>query len=84
MIDVLEHFEKDEGYWAMDKALNNSRALLISTPLGYEQGPVNGNGYETHRSEWPVVDLAEYATAKGKRIDFLAGGTPDSVIAVIR
>lgn len=83
MIDVLEHFVVDEGYYALDKALTMAQHVLISTPLGYPQGPVYGNEYETHRSEWPSDKLLRYATARQLGIEFLDGGTPDSVICAI-
>ena len=54
MIDVLEHFTVADGAIALRKALRFTDKILVSTPLGYEQGSVNGNKHEAHLSEWPM------------------------------
>lgn len=58
MIDVLEHFTTGDGVQALKKALKYSDKVLVSTPLGFEQGPVNGNRHEAHLSEWPMEQFA--------------------------
>jgi hypothetical protein len=57
MVDVLEHFIVGEAVKALQKALFYSPQVLVSTPIGYEQGEVNGNPYEAHRSEWTAEAL---------------------------
>lgn len=84
MIDVLEHFTDGAGERALDKALRLAPAVLIATPLGYEQGEMQGNPHERHRSEWPAERLAEVADARGGRFEPVAGGMRDSVIGIMR
>ena len=59
MIDVLEHFTRDDGERALAKALEFGHAVLVSTPRApAEQGAEYGNEYERHRSVWTDHDLA--------------------------
>jgi 2-polyprenyl-3-methyl-5-hydroxy-6-metoxy-1,4-benzoquinol methylase len=60
MIDVLEHFDRADGYDALYRALSAGDAVLVSTPIGYEQGPSHGNVHETHLSEWHPDDLTSH------------------------
>lgn len=79
MIDVLEHFTHDDGLRALDKAWNHGHHVLISTPIGYEQGPSHGNELETHQSEWPhsAIDMwADRHEAAG--INCMLSGTTDT------
>lgn len=49
MIDVLEHYE--EPVAPLVRAMRGARSVVLSTPHAFaEQGAVNGNPYETHRS----------------------------------
>lgn len=59
MIDVLEHFEKKDGWKALDKALALSKkGVLISTPVEPAvQGAEYGNPWEVHKSKWTVADI---------------------------
>lgn len=61
MTDVIEHFEKEEGYQiAKDimKLLNPGGTVLIGTPgIFQEQGPAYGNEFERHRSAWSAFDF---------------------------
>lgn len=58
MIDVVEHFDKDNGYMWIRKALNMAGHVLISTPTSpAEQGAEYGNEYERHRSAWTHSDF---------------------------
>lgn len=58
MIDVIEHFEKDKGYAAIDHVLSYADKILLATPRKPgEQGAEYGNEYETHRSEWSEWDF---------------------------
>lgn len=78
MIDVLEHFEDEAGAKALEAALAVSDRVLVSTPLGFAQGPVDGNELEAHRSEWPIRKLAGFGD-----VHVLPGGAPDSVNVVL-
>jgi SAM-dependent methyltransferase len=78
MIDVLEHYDDDAGERALSAALAMAPRVLISTPLGYAQGPSHGNVHETHRSEWPASRLRSF----GRFIRYPAG-TGDSVIGLL-
>jgi hypothetical protein len=62
MIDVLEHFEKDEGKRLLMSALAKTKSLLVSVPrdLG-SQGALFGNEHEAHRAEWTAQDLLSLA-----------------------
>ena len=84
MIDVLEHFTADDAARALDKALALAPAVLVATPLGYEQGEMHGNPFEEHRSEWPPERLEEYAAARGGAWEPAPGGMANSVIGVLR
>lgn len=56
LTDVIEHFHKADGLRLVDrvrKAVVPGGQLLIGTPAKFfPQGPVYGNSYEEHRSEW--------------------------------
>ena len=60
MIDVLEHFDRPDGYDAIYRATSAGDAVLISTPIGYEQGASHGNEHEAHLSEWHPDDLTSH------------------------
>ena len=58
LIDVLEHFEKQQGRYLLDKLLDKNIGIIISTPKKPSpQKDAFGNIYETHRSSWSVKDL---------------------------
>lgn len=61
MTDVIEHFEKEEGYQLakdlMD-LLDPGGTILIGTPgIFQEQDAAYGNEYERHRSAWSAFDF---------------------------
>jgi SAM-dependent methyltransferase len=61
MIDVLEHFDRDDGFASLRKAATVGTEVLISTPhRPRPQAAVNGNPYERHRSRWTAADFAGY------------------------
>jgi hypothetical protein len=61
LIDVLEHFEKDEGKNLLRNLLERNEGVLISTPKQPgDQKDVFDNKYEIHRSKWSQADLMEY------------------------
>lgn len=61
MTDVIEHFEKEEGFQIskdLMKLLNPGGTILIGTPgIFQEQGAAYGNEYERHRSAWSAFDF---------------------------
>jgi len=60
LIDVLEHFEKEEGMMIVKKLLSKNNGILISTPKNPSpQKDAFGNMYETHRSKWVKQDLTK-------------------------
>lgn len=74
--DVLEHFEKEEGYHVMNhitQCLNPNGRLLVATPAVFvRQDATHGNEFERHRCLWSVEELEEI----GFRI--LLDGQPDA------
>lgn len=59
LIDVLEHFTKEDGVRLLDLLKSHSnKCLIISTPLyPAEQGDYNGNEHERHLSRWSLLDF---------------------------
>jgi len=61
LIDVLEHFEKEEGSNLLELLLKNHNGVLVSTPKKPSpQKDAFGNIYETHRSRWTRNDLNKF------------------------
>ena len=62
LIDVLEHFEKEEGKKVIDKLLaHTNKSLIISTPrYPAKQEEYLGNRYEEHKSKWSIIDFIDY------------------------
>jgi 2-polyprenyl-3-methyl-5-hydroxy-6-metoxy-1,4-benzoquinol methylase len=60
LIDVLEHFEKDQGKELVKTLLKKNGGIIISTPKKPSpQEDAFGNIYETHRSVWSKEELRE-------------------------
>lgn len=58
LIDVIEHFDKEEGLQVIEECKSISRRVLISTPSDpAEQGAEYGNKYEIHKSRWSHEDF---------------------------
>jgi len=59
LIDVLEHFNEQDGKEILMKLkILTKHALLISTPItNYPQGAYLGNPYEKHKHFWSDKDL---------------------------
>lgn len=74
MTDVIEHFEKGEGYrLAKDlmALLNPGGTVLIGTPgIFQEQGAAYGNEFERHRSAWKAFDFPQ-------GYEIIQDGSPD-------
>ncbi|CAN5877124.1 hypothetical protein BH23THE1_BH23THE1_33010 [soil metagenome] len=61
LIDVLEHFEKNDGKELLKTLLKNNEGIIISTPKKPSpQKDAFGNIYETHRSVWSKRDLKRF------------------------
>jgi hypothetical protein len=61
MMDVFEHFTYEDGVRLLNKCLNKSRYVLISSPKHVSpQGAEYGNIYETHRFEWQKKHFKDY------------------------
>lgn len=61
LIDVIEHFEKEQGYRLIKELLEHTKSLIISTPLyPAEQEDYNGNFYEEHKSRWFIRDFIDF------------------------
>lgn len=60
LLDVLEHFEKEEALYLLDVIARITRvATLIWLPIGpAEQGALDGDELQVHRSEWKLTDFA--------------------------
>lgn len=62
LIDVLEHFPKEEGRALLTDLLKAGRNLVVSTPRWFiPQTAVYGNAYETHHTLWHKKELAGFA-----------------------
>jgi 2-polyprenyl-3-methyl-5-hydroxy-6-metoxy-1,4-benzoquinol methylase len=58
VIDVLEHFNKEEGMTLVRILLSKNNGILISTPKDPSpQKDVFGNVHEIHRSRWQKQEL---------------------------
>jgi hypothetical protein len=53
LIDVIEHFEMDDGVRVLNELSRHATNILVSTPWRFSpQHAVNGNELEIHRSHW--------------------------------
>jgi SAM-dependent methyltransferase len=58
MIDVFEHFTREEGWKVLEECRRCGRNILISVPrIMSEQDDVYDNPYETHRYNWKRKDF---------------------------
>lgn len=58
LLDVIEHFSKDDGTWLLEELLKKTDYVVITTPKGtYHQSEVFGNIHEAHLSEWRYGDF---------------------------
>lgn len=62
LIDVLEHFDKEEGLRLIEQLLEiTNKSLIVSTPImPAPQGEYLGNILETHKSRWNIVDFVDF------------------------
>ncbi len=55
--DVLEHMTKEDAQKAIQIADERFKHVVISTPVNYPQGEVDGNPYEKHLSVWSMEEI---------------------------
>ena len=67
--DVIEHFEKDEGLYFINRCLEISKYVLINIPIGdyWEQGITHDNLFQRHLSIWYNSDFKKYEYHKIKK-----------------
>ena len=58
LLDVIEHFEKEEFLTFLPKLEKISKKIIIMTPNGFvRQGEYDDNKYQLHKSGWTVEDM---------------------------
>lgn len=59
LLDVVEHFSKEDAYRMLSKAEKiANKNVVVLTPNGYyKQDPYGKNPYQIHKSGWSVKDL---------------------------
>lgn len=61
LIDVLEHFTKEEGTWLVNTLLSKNKGIIIGTPKNpSNQKDVFDNVFETHKSLWKKDELTSF------------------------
>jgi hypothetical protein len=63
LIDVIEHFPPQAAQELVQRVLQISRYLLISTPTAYFRQDNGDNPLQLHQSWWPQADLRRLAPA---------------------
>jgi hypothetical protein len=65
LVDVLEHFTKENGLKLLKFCEEMAGCVLVVTPHKVSaQKAVFGNEYETHRSQWQLEDLESFKGIK--------------------
>lgn len=61
LIDVLEHFTKEQGEELIKEILTSNKGVLISIPkdIGIQEDAFK-NVYETHRANWSKKELSNF------------------------
>jgi 2-polyprenyl-3-methyl-5-hydroxy-6-metoxy-1,4-benzoquinol methylase len=61
LLDIIEHFEKQQAIELIQECQKQNRAVIINTPNGkYEQGACFGNVREAHRSFFTKEDFPDW------------------------
>ncbi|SKA79510.1 hypothetical protein SAMN05443428_10379 [Caloramator quimbayensis] len=68
MIDVLEHFNKNEGEEIIESLLQICKNLLVCTPAIPSKQTYLDNNLEEHKSLWKISDFKKY---KVKKVEIL-------------
>jgi hypothetical protein len=64
LIDVLEHFDKQEGHLLLEKLLSRGKGVLISTPKNPSaQKNAFNNDYEIHRAKWTRKEFSSFSNS---------------------
>jgi hypothetical protein len=79
LIDVIEHFTREEGIRVLEECRRLGKYVVVATPKAMNpQEEVFGNSFETHKYQWKKQDFflfPEYAVLKNpKSLIVLAGG----------
>ncbi len=75
-LDVIEHFEKEEGFSVLKELRRISKKVLITTPKDFYEQVVEENPLENHRSYWTADDFVSFG-----KVEFFEH--PDSLIVMI-
>lgn len=60
LMDVIEHFEKEDFLKLLPKLEKISKKIIIMTPNGFvPQEEYDGNEYQIHKSGWTVEDMSK-------------------------
>jgi SAM-dependent methyltransferase len=57
LIDVLEHFNKEDGSKFLEKLIKQNKVVCISTPKYVGKQDASRNSYEEHKSQWATDDF---------------------------
>ena len=61
LLDVIEHFTKEDGHELLRRCLAVGRNVIVSTPRDIgEQGAAFSNPFERHISQWRSRDFRRY------------------------
>ena len=55
--DVVEHLKKEDAIQLMAEVDAKFKHVVISIPIEYPQGKMEGNPYEEHKSIWTYEDI---------------------------
>ncbi|KPU27736.1 hypothetical protein TR13x_04245 [Caloranaerobacter sp. TR13] len=80
LIDVLEHFEKEEGKQVLYDILKICKVLIISVPAIPADQTYLDNDLEIHKSVWLPKDFQDY---KVKKVDIVPMTIMNSSIVVM-
>lgn len=63
--DIIEHFDKEAGLKVLASILPHARqGVIVTTPYHFfEQGAINGNEFERHKSWWTEADFHKFSHA---------------------
>lgn len=71
-IDVVEHFEKEQGLELLGLLKKHCKLALVATPVDYfPQGAAFGNPHERHLSGWTIEELAEFGRVTRHETQYL-------------
>lgn len=60
LLDVIEHFEKDDFLKFISKLEKITKKIIIFTPNGFvKQDKYDGNDYQIHKSGWTAEDMTK-------------------------